>query len=159
MCRALFSFVMLMVSLPLAVAATLPAVDSTAANGSAVSRTWAVVTHPTLLVNGSPILFRITPPMPVHSLSGMWLGHGIAFSFDASTKSWFPPGGNRQETQPRYLSPATSRRNLLRSIGRKNYLFRKKDHAHAPALSARVAQSARSLHCPQSRRPARNPAG
>jgi murein DD-endopeptidase MepM/ murein hydrolase activator NlpD len=99
MCRALFRFVMLMVSLPLAVAATLPAVDSTAANGSAVSRTWAVVTHPTLLVNGSPILFRITPPMPVHSLSGMWLGHGIAFSFDASTKSWFALAGIGQETK------------------------------------------------------------
>jgi murein DD-endopeptidase MepM/ murein hydrolase activator NlpD len=61
---------------------------------------WTVVTHPASLVNGMPVLFRVTTPKPVRALSGNWLGHEIAFSFDASHKSWFALAGASLETKP-----------------------------------------------------------
>ena len=61
---------------------------------------WTVVIRPARLVNGTPVLFRVTTPKPVRSLSGNWLGHEIAFSFDASRKSWFALAGVSLETKP-----------------------------------------------------------
>src|ERR1035441_9979096 len=61
---------------------------------------WSVVNQPARLVNGSPVLFRVTTPKPVRTLSGSWLGHEIAFSFDASRKSWFALAGVSLETKP-----------------------------------------------------------
>jgi murein DD-endopeptidase MepM/ murein hydrolase activator NlpD len=61
---------------------------------------WSVVNQPTRLVNGSPVLFRVTTPKPVRTLSGNWLGHEIAFSFDADRKSWFALAGVGLEIKP-----------------------------------------------------------
>ncbi len=72
-----------------------------AANSSAApAARWTVVNQPARLVNGSPVLFRVTTPKPVRTLSGNWLGHEIAFSFDASRKSWFALAGVSLETKP-----------------------------------------------------------
>jgi murein DD-endopeptidase MepM/ murein hydrolase activator NlpD len=79
---------------------------SLAANLSAASSAhlaaarWTVVTHPARLVNGMPVLFRVTTPKSVHTLSGNWLGHEIVFTFDASHKSWFALAGVSLETKP-----------------------------------------------------------
>jgi murein DD-endopeptidase MepM/ murein hydrolase activator NlpD len=71
------------------------------ANSSAATAAhWTVVNQPARLVNGSPVLFRVTTPKPVRTLSGNWLGHEIAFSFDASRKSWFALAGVSLETKP-----------------------------------------------------------
>src|SRR6202790_2866872 len=59
---------------------------------------WTVRNEPARLVNGMPVLFRVTTPKPVRTLSGNWLGHEIAFSFDASHKSWFALPGARLGT-------------------------------------------------------------
>ena len=61
---------------------------------------WAVVSQPARLVDGSPVLFRVTTPKPVSALSGNWLGHDIAFSFDADHKVWFALAGVSLETKP-----------------------------------------------------------
>jgi murein DD-endopeptidase MepM/ murein hydrolase activator NlpD len=61
---------------------------------------WAVVSQPARLVNGSPVLLRVTTPKPVHALSGNWLGHEIEFSFDAGHKVWFALAGVSLETKP-----------------------------------------------------------
>ncbi len=61
---------------------------------------WTVGHQPARLVNGSPVLFRVTTPQPVGALSGKWLGHEIAFSFDASGKSWFALAGVGLESKP-----------------------------------------------------------
>ena len=79
---------------------------SPAANLSATSSAhstaarWTVIIRPARLVNGMPVLFRVTTPKPVRTLSGNWLGHEIAFSFDASHKSWFALAGVSLETKP-----------------------------------------------------------
>src|SRR5580692_3325570 len=83
----------------------------TAHLSAATSANWTVVSQPARLVNGTPVLFRITTPKLVRALSGTWLGHDLAFSFDASTesstqksssmhKSWFALAGVSLETKP-----------------------------------------------------------
>ncbi len=61
---------------------------------------WTVVNQPARLVNGSPVLFRVTTPKPIKTLSGKWLDHEIAFSFDPTSKTWFALAGASQETKP-----------------------------------------------------------
>lgn len=92
----LFHSVALIAFALLSLAANLSA--ATAAH-SIVSN-WTVGNQPARLVNGTPVLFRVTTPKPVRTLSGNWLGHEIAFSFDATRKSWFALAGVSLETKP-----------------------------------------------------------
>lgn len=64
---------------------------------------WTLVNQPARLVNGSPVLFRVTTPQPVRTLSGTWLDHQIAFSFDARSKTWFALAGAGQEVKPELI--------------------------------------------------------
>src|SRR5258708_19333698 len=61
---------------------------------------WTVVNQPARVVNGMPVLFRVTTPRPVRAVSGNWRGHEIAFNLDASRKSWFALAGASLETKP-----------------------------------------------------------
>ncbi len=61
---------------------------------------WTVISQPARLVNGTPVLFRVTPQRPMRTLSGNWLGHEILFSFDATSKTWFALAGVSLETKP-----------------------------------------------------------
>jgi len=61
---------------------------------------WTAVIQPARLVNGSPVLFRVTVPKPARAVTGNWLGHEIAFSLDSESKSWFALAGVSQETKP-----------------------------------------------------------
>jgi murein DD-endopeptidase MepM/ murein hydrolase activator NlpD len=91
----LFHSVALVAFVLLALAANLSA--ATAAHSTVGN--WTVGNQPARLVNGTPVLFRVTTPTPVRTLSGNWLGHEIAFSFDASHKSWFALAGASLETK------------------------------------------------------------
>ncbi|MFZ0800513.1 MAG: M23 family metallopeptidase [Terriglobales bacterium] len=71
-----------------------------AADLSAAAARWTVISQPARLVNGTPVLFRVTTPKSLRTLSGNWLGHEIAFSFDASHKAWFALAGVSLETKP-----------------------------------------------------------
>jgi len=71
--------------------------ESTAA---ATPGRWKLMQQPVRAVNGAPILFRVTTPMPVRALSGKWLGHEIYFSFDEGQKAWFALAGASLETKP-----------------------------------------------------------
>jgi len=61
---------------------------------------WKLTQQPVRVVNGAPILFRVTTPTPVRTLSGKWLGHEISFSFDEVQKTWFALAGASLETKP-----------------------------------------------------------
>ena len=61
---------------------------------------WTVTYQPTRIVNGAPVLFRVTTPKPVQTLSAHWLGHDIPFSFDPKHKVWFGVAGTSVETKP-----------------------------------------------------------
>ncbi len=64
------------------------------------AKAWSVQWQPTRVVNGSPILFQISAPATVQSLSGTWLGHQVYFSFDAKSKIWYGLAGISLETTP-----------------------------------------------------------
>lgn len=66
----------------------------------ASAATWTVRSQPDHLVNGGPVLFRVKASAQLESLSGKWLGHEIAFSFDAPSKTWFALAGVSFETVP-----------------------------------------------------------
>ncbi|HEY6770686.1 MAG TPA: M23 family metallopeptidase [Candidatus Sulfotelmatobacter sp.] len=51
-------------------------------------------------VNGAPVLFRVKSSVHLESLTGVWLGHHINFSFDPSSKTWFALAGVSLETKP-----------------------------------------------------------
>lgn len=61
---------------------------------------WTLRQQPARIVNGSPVLLRVTTPKPVLALSGSWLGHEIFFSFDASRRVWVGLAGVSLETKP-----------------------------------------------------------
>lgn len=60
---------------------------------------WSLRYQPARIVNGSPIVFRVRTPKTVRSLSGSWLGHDLAFSFDTKEKTWFALAGASLETK------------------------------------------------------------
>ena len=45
-------------------------------------------------------MFEVKPPAKLDALTGTWLGHQIAFSYDATTKTWFALAGTSIETTP-----------------------------------------------------------
>jgi murein DD-endopeptidase MepM/ murein hydrolase activator NlpD len=65
-----------------------------------VAGRWGLRYQPIRVVNGAPVLFRVTTPAPARSLSGKWLDHEIAFDFDARQKAWFGLAGASLETKP-----------------------------------------------------------
>lgn len=56
--------------------------------------------QPSRLVNGSPIVFRVTTPSTLDSLTGNWLGHEVVFSLDSGSKEWVGIAGVSLETRP-----------------------------------------------------------
>ncbi|MGA9355939.1 MAG: M23 family metallopeptidase [Terriglobales bacterium] len=61
---------------------------------------WTLHYLPARIVNGSPVVVRVTTPKPVSEVTGTWLGHALAFSFDQRTKTWIALAGASLETKP-----------------------------------------------------------
>jgi murein DD-endopeptidase MepM/ murein hydrolase activator NlpD len=61
---------------------------------------WTLTYQPIRVVNGAPILFRVTTPKVARSLSAKWLEHEIVFTYDATKKAWFGFAGASLETKP-----------------------------------------------------------
>ena len=61
---------------------------------------WSIRYAPAQIVNGSPVLVRVTTPVPATSLEGNWIGHKLAFTYDATTKTWSALAGASLETKP-----------------------------------------------------------
>jgi murein DD-endopeptidase MepM/ murein hydrolase activator NlpD len=76
----------------------LPAIEVSATTAKAHS--WSVSWQPVGLVNGSPVVFRVTPPQRLKSLSGKWLEHEVFFSADPQGKVWYGIAGASLETRP-----------------------------------------------------------
>ena len=65
------------------------------------SGSWSVSWQPPRLLNGSPIVFRVTSPERLKSLSGKWLTHELFFSSsDSGDKVWYGIAGASLETRP-----------------------------------------------------------
>jgi murein DD-endopeptidase MepM/ murein hydrolase activator NlpD len=63
-------------------------------------KSWNVIWQPTRLVNGVPVILRVKSPIRLESLSGEWLGHEIAFAYNAKRGNWNALAGVGLETRP-----------------------------------------------------------
>lgn len=86
-------FLLLTLALPVLL---VPAFSSPAVG----KNSWILVAYPAHIVNGSPLLIRVTPPKPVDELSGKWLGHDLALTYDPATRAWYSLAGVSLETKP-----------------------------------------------------------
>ena len=89
------------------------------------STRWTVRAQPTKLVNGAPVLFQVKPPARLESLTGIWLGHQVSFSFDSSTKSWFALAGISLETAPGTYTLELAGERLAKTANKKVAFSRK----------------------------------
>ncbi len=64
------------------------------------TKPWTFQCQPTQLVNGSPVVVEVTPPVRLTSLSAIWLDHQVRFSYDATAKTWYGIAGVSLETRP-----------------------------------------------------------
>ena len=65
-----------------------------ASSGVAASRrSWSVQVQPAHLVNGSPVLFRVTAPANLSGLQGNWLDHKITFRRSPACHCWYVIAG------------------------------------------------------------------
>ena len=64
------------------------------------AKPWTIRWQPSQLVNGSPVVIEVAPPVRLNSLSATWLEHQVLFSYDASAKAWYGIAGVSLETRP-----------------------------------------------------------
>ena len=77
---------------------------------------WTIAAQPVKLLNGAPVLFQVHAPVKLESLSGIWLGHQLTFSYNPSTKTWFALAGVSFETKPgKYTLELTGERAATKS--------------------------------------------
>ncbi len=74
--------------------------QATATKPKVKAADFSVRWQPTQPVNGSPVVFRVTPPERLKSLSGKWLDHEVFFSSDPQGKVWYAIAGASLETHP-----------------------------------------------------------
>ncbi len=79
--------------------AQLSAAPGETTKASPVPEGWTLHTQPARIVNGSPVIFRVSTVKHLDKLEGEWLGRKFAFSFDSHTKSWFALAGASLETK------------------------------------------------------------
>lgn len=78
-----------------------------------VHRGWKVDYQPAALVNGSPVLFRVTAPRSLRSLQAQWLEHQVQFRRGGACKCWYALAGIALSAKP-----GTYRLNLEGATGR-----------------------------------------
>src|ERR1700693_369729 len=66
----------------------------------AATKRWSVRWQPMRVVNGTPVLFRVTAPAPLESLSGKWMEHEVFFNLDPANKTWFGIAGSSLQVRP-----------------------------------------------------------
>ncbi|HEY2114548.1 MAG TPA: M23 family metallopeptidase [Candidatus Angelobacter sp.] len=62
--------------------------------------TWSAQWEPVKLVNGSPVLFRVTAPKQVTALTGNFLGQDLSFRLSQSCHCWYAFAGVSLNTRP-----------------------------------------------------------
>jgi murein DD-endopeptidase MepM/ murein hydrolase activator NlpD len=65
---------------------------------TAQQHSWRVEYEPAAVVNGSPVLFRVTVPDRLTALQGTWLEHQVAFRLEPKCHCWYAIAGVPLET-------------------------------------------------------------
>jgi murein DD-endopeptidase MepM/ murein hydrolase activator NlpD len=67
---------------------------------AAPSGPWRLQFAPATIVNGSPVLFRVTAPPGIKELTGEFLGQQIGFRHSAVCRCWYAIAGVSLDTKP-----------------------------------------------------------
>jgi hypothetical protein len=67
---------------------------------SFIRNEWTVHWEPTRVVNGSPVLFRVTAPAKLSQVKGEFLGQGLVFRFSSTCHCWYALAGVGLDTKP-----------------------------------------------------------
>jgi murein DD-endopeptidase MepM/ murein hydrolase activator NlpD len=70
------------------------------ANASTPVKTWRIQWEPARIVNGSPVLFRVTAPATVKELTGNFLGQELSFRHSDGCHCWYALAGASLNTKP-----------------------------------------------------------
>jgi hypothetical protein len=70
------------------------------AASAAPAAKWSAQWEPTKLVNGSPVLFRVSAPLQLTELRGDFLGQEISFRSSAACHCWYAFAGVSLATKP-----------------------------------------------------------
>jgi hypothetical protein len=70
------------------------------AASAAPAAKWSAQWEPTKLVNGSPVLFRVSAPLQLIELRGNFLGQEISFRSSAACHCWYAFAGVSLATKP-----------------------------------------------------------
>jgi murein DD-endopeptidase MepM/ murein hydrolase activator NlpD len=84
----------------IAIAKNSPPTANQATIKSRVNQSWTIRRQPEQLVNGSPVLLEVKPPVRLTALSAKWLEHEVWFSYDGGSKTWYGIAGISLETRP-----------------------------------------------------------
>jgi murein DD-endopeptidase MepM/ murein hydrolase activator NlpD len=63
-------------------------------------KTWSAKWEPTKLVNGSPVIFRVTAPSKLKELKGNFLGQELLFRSSTTCRCWYAFAGVSLSTKP-----------------------------------------------------------
>jgi murein DD-endopeptidase MepM/ murein hydrolase activator NlpD len=129
---------------------TVPSGAASAKRTTNSSLSWSVKGQPSRLVNGSPVIFRVTTPEPLKSLSGKWLEHDVFFSPDSKGKAWYGIAGISLETSPGAYSlelVGTTQTGKQLSFKKKYAVGKGKYHSTAASVPKQFTEpSAEQLH-------------
>jgi len=64
------------------------------------SKQWSAHWEPARIVNGSPVLFRVTAPAATKQVQGDFLGQALAFRFSGACHCWYALAGVSLDTKP-----------------------------------------------------------
>jgi murein DD-endopeptidase MepM/ murein hydrolase activator NlpD len=94
-CQIIFAFALL------APASLLQAASHRAqASHTASEQEWSAQWEPAKLVNGSPVIFRVTAPRELKEIKGSFLGQELLFRSSASCHCWYAFAGVSLSTKP-----------------------------------------------------------
>jgi murein DD-endopeptidase MepM/ murein hydrolase activator NlpD len=120
------------------IVAALGAVAAESSTATKKPSAWVVRANPSRLVNGAPIFLEVTPPAPLKSLSGSWLGHEIVFD-QGEGKRWVALAGVSLETKagsyPFVLEGVSA--SGTRMSFRRNFVV---GHAKYPVIELKVSK-------------------
>jgi murein DD-endopeptidase MepM/ murein hydrolase activator NlpD len=114
----------------------LGAFETPAATSNVKAADLSVHWQPTVPVNGSPIIFRVTSSQRLTTLSGKWLGHELFFASDSNGKVWYGFAGASLETRPgKYALESNGMTSSNKEISFERQITIGKGHYHSIVAS------------------------
>jgi murein DD-endopeptidase MepM/ murein hydrolase activator NlpD len=99
---------------------------------------WSAQWEPTKLVNGSPVLFRVTAPLQLSELQGNFLGQEFSFRSSKTCHCWYAIAGVSLTTKPGTYTLQVTGKNTGGKETAASYLVRV-SAAHYPFSTIKVA--------------------